>query len=359
MAASRSVPILQSGQGQFERLRGAVLVHLGDNAQGPTFASYADGVVVHGSAGGRVAGMIGPESMVVLDAERYTRDRGSVATSQLLPESVRESVQTQAALGVACYLAPSRFPPDRTLRTIRSLLAVGSEFVEVVREKAPGMPAFVPIVVRFDELADRRWIEPVMESGVPIATVFAGHGDPLATQDQLRGAIDLVQCAESAIVLRCDMAVAGFMSLGAVAGAIGASSAVRHLWLPSRSRNQPAPSRSVFVPLANNWMKTRFVEQATADPDLDHVFACSCDVCGSGGDVRRLVMPGVSAEIQDRHSAAAAVAAARSVLAAGSPLAQWRSVCETAAETYSTMARLGISGPTRPAAIDAWLSVLR
>jgi hypothetical protein len=358
MAVSRPLPVLRGDQHQFDRLRGAVLVHLGDNAQAPTFASHADGVVLHGNAGSRVAGTLGPESMVVLDAERYTSDRGSTATAQLFPESVQESVQTQAALGVACYLAPSRFPIDRTPRTLRSLLATGREFVDAVHEHDPGMPAFVPIVVRFDELADRRWIEPVVESGVPIATVFAGHGDPLATADQLQGAIELVRCARSAMVLRCDMAAAGFMSIGAVTAAIGASSAVRHLWLPSRSRNQKSPSRSVFVPSANSWMKTRFVEQAAADPELDAVFGCSCDVCGLRGDVRNLVLPGVSAEIQDRHSVAASVAAARSVLAAASPLAEWRSVCEAASETYSTIERFGISGPTRPAAIQAWLSVL-
>ena len=155
-----------------------------------------------------------------------------------------------------CLLAPAHFPRDRTERSLRTLLGAGSKFIEASRSIAPHVPAFVPAAIRFDEFKDGRWVEPIRESGLPIATVFAEHQDPLATPRQLEG-------------------------------------------------QDSAPSPSVFVPSATNWMKLATVEQVAGNADLDEAFRCSCACCGPHGDIRHLASPRVAKETQDLHLMAA------------------------------------------------------
>lgn len=345
-------------QPQYETLRGKVMVHLGDNTMASRFLSHCDGLIFHGSAGFNEAASSGGRKLKLVDPELYAADRRKEDQLQLVPQTPADAVEAQVSAGVSALLAPSRFPRERSRAAIAGVLEEGAAFVAEAARRAPELPAYVPVVVRFDELADGRWIGPIAASGLSIATVFAGFGDPLGTAEQLRGAIDIVRAAQSAFVMRCDIAVAGLMALAADGGAIGASSSVRHLWLPSRRRGTSG-SRYLFVPGLANWMKLLFVEQAMADPDLDELFRCECAVCGPSGDLRRLAHPRVSPEVQDAHSAAAAVSLTKGVLGSNHPIAAWRAVCEAASAAYDDLEGLGIAGPSKPGVLDSWLTVLR
>jgi hypothetical protein len=338
-------------------LRGKVLVYVGDNQKAAYFAPYADGVVLHGDAGLRAAATLPAGTLRLVDRERYVSDRGSHET-QLFPETAEEAVQQQLGIDVACLLAPSRFPADRSEHSIRALIGAGQEFIQASHSIAPTKPAFVPIVVRFDELADRRWVQPVFDSRMPIATIFAGYEDPLGTKEQLRGAVELIQAADIAMVLRCDLSAAGLMAHGASCGAIGVSSSVRHLYLPSR-RKHNRRSHYLFVPSIANWMKVSFVEYTEAEPDLDDLFRCACEVCGPDGDVRQLLLPDAGEDMLDRHSVAAAVSLARRVIGSAAPTDQWHAVCFRAEEAYARLKQLGVEGPARPSVLGAWLDLLR
>jgi hypothetical protein len=105
-------------------------------------------------------------------------------------------------------------------------------------------------------------------------------------------------------------------------------------------------------------MKATFVEQAVADPDLDELFGCECAVCGPDGDLRRLTLPDVSRETQDRHSVASSIELAHTVLEDDYPVAAWRVVCQQADAAYDELADRGISGPTKPGVLAAWLTIL-
>ena len=341
---------------RFIGLRGKVLAYVGDNAAGGRFAQYADGLVFHGRAGFGEARLYAGGSLCVIDPALYKGDRGYGAGAGLFPQSPTEAVQAQVHAGADCLLAPSRFPTERDARTIGALLNEGESFIAAARLEAPLLPALVPVVIRFDELADGRWVEPIRSSGLPIATVFAGYGDPLAARSQLEGAIRVVEAAEISFVLRCDISAVGLMALEATAGSIGTSSSVRHLWLPTRRAHRKSPSRNLFVPRFANWMKVEFIERSAADPDLDNLFRCDCPVCGPRGDVRRLTE--VDEEMQDSHSIASAVRLAREVLEAGSSLSAWRTVCQSAVDAYDELESLGISGPSKPRALESWLSIL-
>jgi hypothetical protein len=340
-----------------------VLAHAGDNSLGPSLAAHADGVVFHGPAGYKVARSCPATALRLIDEEQYRTERDNDTMLQLFERKLFERTdiaiaEAQLAAGTDCLLAPGRFPRDRTERSLRTILEAGGRFIEATRSIAPQVPAFVPVIVRFNELEDGRWVKPIRDSGLPIATVFAGYRDPLGTPRQLEGAIDIVRNARAALVLRCDMSVAGLMALSAIAGAIGSSSAVRHLWLPSRKRRDSTPSPSIFVPSAANWMKLATVRQATGNADLDEIFRCNCACCGPHGDVRYLASPEVARETRDLHSVAASVALAHAVISSPSPLNAWRAMCETSEEVYDRLSETGVDGARRPGAVHAWLTVL-
>jgi hypothetical protein len=338
-------------QDRYSDLRGRVLLHIGDHGKAAEFGGYSDGVVLRGERGFAVASEIRSTLNVLIDPELYAADRGRSTESRLRREELCESADRQILAGATCLLAPSRFPSDRSEASLLSVLEAGQEFVESAR-----VPALIPIVIRYDELADRRWIPLVHGEDLPIATIFAGYADPLASPEQLAGAIELVNESGAAMVLRCDLSTAGFIALGATAGAIGSSSSVRHLWLPTR-RTRPV-ARSIFVPAIAGWTKVKFVAQTLADPDLDELFRCQCIVCGPGGDLRNLLLGDGNPEVQDRHSAAASVKLAHAVVDARDPVAAWLSLCRSALQAHETLVKLGISGPAKPRVFESWLQVL-
>jgi hypothetical protein len=346
---------------RYSSLRGKVLAHVGNHHLARAVLPHCDGLVLRGSAGCRAVADLPPGSMILIDRERYVSDRGrkSAWPEEMFSETIRESVASQLALGVQCLIAPSRFPTDRSNASIRRLLDAGREFVDTAAGIAPGLPVLVPIVVRYDELADGRWVEPVQESRLPIATVFASYHNALDTPERLEGAVELIRRAAIAVPLRCDLSVAGLMALGAVSGAIGMSSSVRHLRLPSKRYSAGEASRHVFVPAVANWMKASFVEQARAEPYLGDVFCCTCAACGPEGDVRALLAPGRPPDLLDRHSVAAAVTMVRSIVTANAPLTAWLEVCERAQAAYTVLQTSGISGPESPGAFAGWLKLYR
>ena len=343
---------------QFAALNGKVLAYIGSNAQDARLADHADGAVFHGNAGFKEARRHSGRMLYAIDPELYAADRLPRAQERL-NELAGDAVNSQVDAGASFLVAPSRFPRgNRGNSSIEASLELGHQFVAAAREHDPPLPAVVPIIVRFDELEDRRWVEPVRASGLPIATVFASYGDPLSTPRRLEGAIRIIQAARVACVLRCDMSTVGFMATGALFGALGTSSTVRHLYLPTRRRGTRDPARSIFVPRFANWMKETFVERALADSRLDGMFRCECVVCGENGDVRELTRGSVDPDRQDRHSIAAAVELADRVLRADNPATQWVRACEGAAAAYDHLDSIGVEGPAKPGFLEAWLSVL-
>ena len=333
-----------------------VFAYIGDSSKGADLAQYADGAVFRGKAGFKAARACASDPYRIIDTELYLKDRDRGVIAPALRLSPAESVDAQLNAGASCLLAPSQFPRERDAQTIARQLQEGEAFIDEAQSKSPTIPAFVPVVIRYNELSDGRWIHPIGNSGLPIATVFAGHRDPLSHPGALEGAIRLIEAAEAVFALRCDFSGVGLMATNAIAGAIGTSSAVRHLWLPTSGKSNNKASRSVFVPSAANWMKEIFVKQTEMDPDTEDLFRCDCLVCGPDGDIRNL--DSAYPVIQDRHSIASAYQLAREVLDSHNPLAQWQAVCERARETYNRLQHLGISGPTMPDSLIAWLRLM-
>ena len=354
----RTIPATDELSRQFAALDNKVLAYIGDNARGAQLAAHADGAVFHGNPGLGEARRHKGKMIYAIDPELYAQDRLPQA-QECFEESTRDTINAQVDAGASFLVAPSRFLRGVHNRaTIESSLQKGHEFVAAALQDDRPLPAVVPIIVRYDELEDRRWVEPVRESGLPIATVFAAHGDALSTPRRLEGAIEIIQAARLACVLRCDMSTVGFMAMGALFGAIGTSSGVRHLYLPPRRRGRHDPARNIFVPKFANWMKETFVERVFADSRVDDLFRCDCSVCGQNGDVRELTRGDVDPAHQDGHSMAAAVRLARQVLGADDPESHWLNICRQAVAAYDQLSRIRGAGPAKPGVLEAWIKVL-
>lgn len=362
----RPVVPLSLVQDPYVALGGKVLAHVGEASSAVELAQRSDGVIVRAGPPARecrIAG--GPSKLVGVDWERYVSDRRSakIETLEMFPEQVDDSVDALLRCGASILLAPSRFPADRSDAQIHQLLETGAAFVDEAGTMAPGIPSFVPVVIRFDELVDGRWVEPIRSSGLPIATVFAGFADPLATARQLEGALRIMEAAAIAFPVRCDISVAGLIANDASLGAIGSTSTVRHLMLPRprkkvTNKEDEDKRPSIFVPRFASWMKPKFIEQAMADTDLDELFRCGCATCGERGDVRNLTLPGVNQRTWATHSVTAAVDLSHRVIGADDPISAWLGTCREALDAYDELHSLGISGPAKPGAISAWLEVL-
>ncbi|WP_419862454.1 hypothetical protein [Candidatus Poriferisodalis sp.] len=333
-----------------------VFSYVGSTTQVNRIAELSDGVILEDGDGYRQARYTGDTRRLV-DPEFYLMQRDQREGESLFPPTPSEAITQQLDAGVACLLAPSEFPRDRGPDSIEQLLVKGRDFVETAELEAPDLPAIVPIVVRFDELADRRWVTSVRESELPIATVFAGFRDPLDKPDRIEGALDLIAAAKFALVMRCDVAAGGLVAHGAAAAAIGTSSAVRHLWLPSRTPGKRTPRSPVFVPSTAAWIdKSRLVDAGNYAVD-DELWKCECAACGPDGDMRSLV--GASDSSIELHSVAAAMRLVHIVFDAQDRVEAWKRICEQSAAAFRALTEAGMPGLKQPDGLKSWLEVLR
>lgn len=352
-------------QQRYEDLRGKVLVYAGNNASAAALAQRADGVVLHGEAGFDAARTM-PSCLLAVDSELYAQDRtNDSGQTEMFPERAEESIGRQVSANADFLITPSRFPrakgAEARAASMRGVLEHGREYLETVEELGLELPTFVPLVVRYDELADHRWTDLVAESQVPLAPVFASPRDPLETAEQISGAVELIRASPSAFVPRCDASLAGLLVVGSgLFGAIGSTSTVRHLWIGYPSRGPKVREESGFIPCLRCWAKRSKLVAARAEPDpgIADLFACDCSVCGPGGDVRDLVAPGVPPERLLEHSVASSIRVTKEVLESKSPVGAWRSACTEAQAGYRFLRDHGLDALSEPPFLQAWLDYL-
>lgn len=335
-------------------LSGRVLAHVGNASMAEVFARHADGVVLRDGAGYREARSC-RGTRLLIDPEIYVRDRDGVEPGDLVPLRDGEFIEQQLIAGVSCLLAPSRMKMRPDADTVDEMLRAGEEFLSTAQREAPSLLALVPVVIRPNELEDRRWARAIESSGLPIAPIFASYDHPFSTPAALAGAYEIIEAAEFTFALRGDIGLAGLMAFGADAGAVGTSSTVRNLWLPRKNSGGSRPP-TILVPDAASWVPITALAEAVMEPRADDHLRCDCPVCGAGGDVRDLLS--ASDTIQREHSNAAAIALVRQVATANDPVAAWKAVCERAAGVYASFDADGIMPASRPPMLDAWLTLL-
>ncbi len=146
-------------------LTGRVLAHVGDATMAPEFARHADGVVLRDGKGYSEARSC-RGTYLLIDPEIYVRDRDGKGPGELAPIRDSEFIELQLKSGVSCLLAPSRMRMRPDTSTVDELLTAGEKFVKTAQREAPSLPALVPVVIRSNELEDRRWARSIEARGL-------------------------------------------------------------------------------------------------------------------------------------------------------------------------------------------------
>jgi hypothetical protein len=297
-------------------------------------------------------------TFLALDEERYLeRDSGQL---DMFDPALR-AAKDQALLRTSMYLAPSR-SVGSTIESLRVVLEAGERFLEAVDQQDHRAPGYVPIVVNarwrgalLDDMCAELW-----SSGVPVAFLFASPVDPLSTRKEVAAALKLISATSNSIVLRCDLSAIGLVSFGAHLGSIGATSAMRHVFVPMRNSKHGAKDLSahVLVPSLRAWVR---------GSDLNHIdepaelFRCECRVC-DGRSVLRFRESGALDDLVRDEAEAHGVLAWREIAdrVLGDdevdPRRAWLNECNAGLESYRTLREHGIGLKPR-SYLSAWSSL--
>jgi len=340
---------------------GRILLHA-CRAEGAVAAwDKTDGIVFCGKRSGRLLRerrACGAESFLAVDGERYLkRDSGQL---DLFDPAV-QAAQDQALLRTSMYLAPSwRLGP--AIESLRAVLEAGERFLDAVDQQDHRAPGYVPVVVSarwrgalLDDMCAELW-----SSGIPVAFLFAGGVDPLSTRREVAAAVKLISAAPSSIVLRCDLSAIGLVSFGAQLGSIGATSAMRHVFVPMPNSRNGARDMSapVLVPSLRAWVRGSKLNHIDGPADL---FRCACRVC-DGRSVLRFRESGALDDLIRDEAEAHDVLAWREIADRvlgddqANPRKAWLDECDAGLESYRILREHGI-GLTPRGYLSAWSSL--
>ena len=119
----------------------------------------------------------------------------------------------------------------------------------------------------------------------PFALAFADSNDPLGLRGAVSGLVALLESVDDIAVLRCDLGAIGAIAHGAVLGALGTSTGVRHAVPPGHQPGGVAndKSPSVFLPKLLDFKLGSFLDSfpRAASP------TCELECC-EGAPLRRL-----------------------------------------------------------------------
>lgn len=340
-----------------EALRGKILLHAGNNetAANPLVAAAADGVIFHGRAGvrhGAAWASSANRRLVLHDPDRYS-NQSREAENPSLFGPFDDELAAQRRLSVDAFLSPSVLPARGDHRALESVFDQGAQFLEAARRDAPDTPGFIVVC------ASPWWLtgdgrdrleQAVAASDNPIALVLAESGDPLQQRESIDAVLSLVEQASALLSIRCDVSTVGLIANGALAGAVGASSTYRHLFLPRRGGGGgKGRVQHLFVYRLMAWHQA---EELVLVAHVDDLFLCPCSVC-DGRDVRRLVGPGFEMDAL-LHQVAAIQLLSDAVLDTDDPADAWTARCTAARDAYVRIQRDASVKLTEPAFLGAW-----
>lgn len=191
----------------------------------------------------------------------------------------------------------------------------------------------------------------------PVALMLEHETDPFEVAGVVEGLIDIVtQSAPGAMLLRSDTSALGAISHGALAGAVGTHSGLRHIY-PRRNGGGRSEQLAFVVPaLLSYYSQVRFEQAYFRDPTLA-TWRCGCWFC-TGRDLSWIA--GQPEDLLFRSAfqhSVAAVAAIGSQLVSTSALdnaAAWATLCQHAQRQHSLLSNPGGSAWQPKRALEHW-----
>lgn len=212
----------------------------------------------------------GDLSGVLVDAAQYAGNTRDPAGRPLDPAWIRE----QFRCGLAWALTDSGYLDNGDVHGLAAILHGADRLGRGVIATLPIHKSWLSR--RADEVA-----EAVRRVGVPVALLVEDRDDPFGVISAVEGLIHLLEVDVPILLLRSDISAVGAVAFGATAGAVGATTGLRHIYPRTDTHKprprQPLPAAVVRRVLAYKQLH-RIAEASHVLPDRT-IWECNCTVC--------------------------------------------------------------------------------
>lgn len=226
----------------------------------------------------RHTAVAGADSQILFDADRYSREDRKVAIDPLTPGWL----QWQLDAGAPLALTDSGYVGFDRIDTVNSLLAAAS--AEIASIDGPGF-AVLPIDYMILKERPDYLLEAINSAGVPVALAVGHANDPFGSADAVRGLLLVLTASPPVALLRTDLSAVGALAGGALFGAVGTTSTLRHIWT-SKGFGRRGPT-SVLVPRLLSYHHLARLALVAAQLPVDY-FWCDCIICEGGAVFERV-----------------------------------------------------------------------
>lgn len=214
----------------------------------------------------------GPEARILFDANRYS---GKNRATGAEPLSV-EWVSWQLDHGAPVALTDTGYISDENIDQVDLALGRGAEIAAQVGGTVMTMLPIESSILKNSADQLRTAID---RTGVPVALALGHNTDPFGAVDAVRGLLHVLDSPVSVALLRTDLSAVAAVAAGALFGAVGTSSTLRHIW-PSKGGGR-SPGTSVLVPRLMSYHLLERLPMVAAQIPADY-FWCDCNICEGG-----------------------------------------------------------------------------
>lgn len=244
----------------------------------------------------------GAQSRVLFDANRYSGKNRKAAAEPLDADWVNWQLDHGAPLALtdSGYLSLERFDD------VHSLLADASR---LAARAAGAVMAVLPIDYRILKNRADDLLAAITTAGIPVALAVGHTTDPFGSAAALTGLLTVLTAPVPIALLRSDLSAVGAVAGGAIFGAVGTASSLRHIWTSTGGGGgRGGRVVSVYVPRLMSYHHLERLPMVAAQMPADY-FWCFCEICQ--GDP---VFDRVGDHTAFAHSIGSIAAAAREVL---------------------------------------------
>jgi len=191
-------------------------------------------------------------------------------------------VDAQLNLGFEYALTDSPYIPERDFAAVDSILD------QVSRMRRPVIAA-LPIANWWlrDARGRTTLLERINRAAVPVALMVEHAKDPMGVVDVVRGLVAILAAEPPVLLLRSDLSAIGACAYGAVGGAIGTTTGLRHIYpkpkLDKKGGGYRDPQVAVFVPQLLAYMSVSKAADLAQHPGIDKFLECACHRCNGLG----------------------------------------------------------------------------
>lgn len=215
-----------------------------------------------------------PEGQILLDANLYSGRSRTIAGDKAAGPT-RAWVDAQHRLGLSHALTDSGYVAAGNTAGLTATLQAGADM-------GANVLTALPLATRWLTHDADVLCENVSRCGTPVAVMVENKDDPFDRKNAAAGLVELIATGVPVALLRADTSALGAIAHGAVAGAVGATSGLRHFYPIPDKDGGPDPTKdylSFVIPdLLGYFSNERLLNAYDNDP-ANPAWRCGCCYC--------------------------------------------------------------------------------